>query len=638
MPVIQLSNISKAYAGEYILNDVSFSVDEKDKIGLIGLNGTGKTTLIKIILGAIEHDISLKTKEKGRISSKSNLSIGYLSQNFDLNSDNTVYDEMLSIFSDVIEDHQIIKKLNVDISFAKGEELAEKMRELAEVSSRYEQAEGYSIDYKIKQVLNGLGIDESQYTLLISNLSGGQKSRIALGKLLLQEPELLILDEPTNHLDIQAIEWLENFLKNYSKSFILISHDRYFLDNVINRVIEIENKSTRAYAGNYTEFLVQKELIKRGELKAFEKEQEKVEKMKAFIQKYKAGVKSKQARGRQKLLDRMDLSENPEENRKNMKLKFETEKMPGENVLKVKSISKAYGNNLLFDKVNINLYRGERIGIVGKNGIGKSTLLRLIAHKEERDKGEIIFGTNVKMGYYDQEHGDLDFSHTILEELRSKYPLSEEEARTIAGGFLFSDEDIFKDISSLSGGERARISFIKLILEKPNLLILDEPTNHLDIYSREILEEALDDYDGTILLISHDRYFLDRIVDKIYEISDHGLCYHKDISTYKINEEKKDLKKDDKEESALSYEEQKKIKNRLRSLEKRYETLEKKIEKDENEKKEIEELYNKAGLLNDYDKLMKYQNDIEKIDDMILADLEEMESIEEELADLQKKI
>jgi len=639
MPVIQLNNINKAYAGEYILKDVSFSVDEKDKIGLIGLNGTGKTTLIKILLGEIEHDISQSTKEKGLISSKNNLNIGYLSQKFDLNAEHTVYDEMLDIFQDILEDNDRMKKLNVDISFAKGKELERKMKELAEVSSRYEQAGGYSFDYKIRQVLNGLGIEEDQYTLLIKNLSGGQKSRVALGKLLLQEPELLILDEPTNHLDIQAIEWLENFLKNYSKSFILISHDRYFLDNVINRVIEIENKTIRGYTGNYTEFLVQKELIKRGELKAFEKEQEKVHKMREFIQKYKAGVKAKQARGRQKLLDRMDLAENPEESQKTMKLKFETEKMPGENVLKIKGISKSFKAKQLFSNINLDIYRGERIGIVGKNGIGKSTFLRLIAEKLSKDCGEISFGTNVKMGYYDQEHGDLNLENTILDELRNNYPLSEEEARTIAGGFLFTDEDIFKNISNLSGGEKARISFIKLILEKPNLLILDEPTNHLDIYSREILEGALDEYGGSVLLISHDRYFLDRIVDKVYEISSEGLIYHKDITKYKILDEKKDKNLSNKaNESGLTYEEQKKIKNRIRSLEKRYEFLEKKVEQDETKKSEIEKKYNKAGVHNDCEKLMKYQEEMDIIDEKVLDNLEEMEDIEEELRDLKAKI
>lgn len=396
MAVLQMNNINKVYSGEYILNDISLSIDEKDKIGLIGVNGAGKTTLIRILLGEIEHDISQATKEKGNITYKSNLNIGYLSQNFGLNEENTIYDEMMRVFDSVTKDYERIKQLNVEVSYEKGKVLEQRLKELAEVSSRYEQAEGYSIEYKIKQVLNGLGIEESQYNQRIKNLSGGQKSRTALGKLLLQEPELLILDEPTNHLDIKAIEWLENFLKSYTKSFVLISHDRYFLDNVINRVIEIENKTIRAYSGNYTEFVVQKELIKRGEIKAFEKEQEKVKKMEEFILKYKAGVKAKQARGRQKLLDRMDLSDNPNEKNRKIKLKFEIDRVSGDKVLSIKDLSKSYDVKRLFQEINLDIYRGERIGIVGKNGIGKSTLLRIISGKEEADSGSIDFGVKIK--------------------------------------------------------------------------------------------------------------------------------------------------------------------------------------------------------------------------------------------------
>lgn len=635
MAVLQLNGISKAYAGEYILNDITFSVDEKDKIGLIGLNGAGKTTIIKIILGEIEHDISQLNKIKGNISFKSNINIGYLSQNFDLNEENEIYTEMLHVFKDTLNIYERIKELNIEVSYETGEVLDRKLKELAELSSRYEQAEGYSIEYKIKQVLIGLGIEELDYKKQIKNLSGGQKSRVSLGKILLQEPDLLILDEPTNHLDIKAIEWLETFLKNYNKSFILISHDRYFLDNVINRVLEIEAKKIKSYSGNYTQFVIQKELIKRGEIKSFEKEQEKVKKMEEFIRRYKAGVKAKQARGRQKLLDRMDLMDDPDIKNQKIKLKFETDLLSTNNILTIENLSKQYEEKIIFSNVNLNVYRGDRIGFVGKNGAGKSTLLKIIAEKIEKTSGNILYGGKLKTAYYDQEHENLDKNMTILEELRNNYPLSEEEARSIAGRFLFTEDDIFKKISQLSGGERARISFIKLILEKPNFIILDEPTNHLDIYSREILENAIDDYEGTLLIVSHDRYFLDRIVDTVYEVSKMGLIKHKNIESYKLETNSKET--EDKKEKIIDYEEQKRIKNRINNIEKKYKQLEKEIENIEKNKKEIEERYEYAGKNNNYEDLIIYQNQLEECDENIIEKMQEMEDIENELETLKKE-
>ncbi|NLK63423.1 MAG: ABC-F family ATP-binding cassette domain-containing protein [Fusobacteria bacterium] len=636
MAVLQLNNISKAFAGEYILNDISFTIDDRDKIGLIGSNGTGKTTLIKMILGEISSDESLSTKIKGNISFKSNIKIGYLSQNFDLNDNNTIYAEMLDVFKETLALGEKIKSINVELTLLIGEELDKKMKELAECSSIFEQNEGYSIDYKIRQVLLGLGIDERNYDKEIKYLSGGEKNRISLGKILLQEPDLLMLDEPTNHLDIKAIEWLENFLKSYKKSFLLISHDRYFLDNVINRVLEIEGKKIRSYVGNYTSFIIQKELIKRGEIKAYEKEQEKVKKMEEFIIRYKAGVKAKQARGREKLLNRMDLLENPDIKNDKIKLKFEVDTVSTDNVLSIKNLGKSYKNEIIFKNIDINIYRGNRISFIGKNGCGKSTFLKIIAKKLEKSEGEIVYGGKLNIGYYDQQHENLDKNATILEELRNNYPLSEEEARTLAGRFLFTSDDIFKVIGKLSGGEKARVSFIKLILDKPNVLILDEPTNHLDIYSKEILEEAISDYDGTILIVSHDRYFLDRISDKIYEITKNGLTSYKNIADYKIIDTSENSSNESKKEKVIDYEEQKRVKNRINSLEKRYIILEKEIDKLEVNKQNIEKNYELAGRKNDYEELIKLQNELDSADNIILEKMEEMENIELELEELKK--
>ena len=399
-------------------------------------------------------------------------------------------------------------------------------------------------------------------------MSGGQKSRTALGKILLEEPELLILDEPTNHLDLIAIEWLEKFLKDYNKAVMVVSHDRYFLDNVANRIFEIEGKTLRTYKGNFTDYTIQKEAYLSGAVKAFEKEQDRIKKIEEYVQRYKAGIKSKQARGRQKLLDRMEKMENPVFKKRKMKLKFEIDKPSVDRVLKIEKLSKSYDGKRLFQNLNLEIFRGERVGIIGKNGVGKSTLLKIVNGMEKADSGVVTIGEKVTIGYYDQNHQGLDLKATILNEFLYNYPMSEEEVRTLAGAFLFPEDDVLKVIGSLSGGEKARVTLMKLILKKANFLILDEPTNHLDIYSREVLEEALEDYEGTIIVVSHDRYFLEGIVNTIYEITEEGAEKFKGDYTAYCNS-KKEVKEEKDTEGAVDYEEQKRIKNRISSLERK---------------------------------------------------------------------
>lgn len=636
MALLHVDNLYKGFSGETLFKNISFSIDEKDKIGVIGINGAGKTTLIKMILEEEENDVDPSTNQRGTISKKGNLKIGYLSQNINLNYENTVFDELMLVFGSVLEDYKKIQELSFRINL-EPDNFDKIMEELAVVTTRYEQEEGYAIEYKVKQILNGLSVQEDLWKQKIGDLSGGQKSRVALGKILLEEPELLILDEPTNHLDLVAIEWLEKFLKDYNKAVMVVSHDRYFLDNVVGRIFEIEGHTLKTYKGNFTEYTIQKEVYLSGAMKAFEKEQEKIKQMEEYIRRYKAGIKSKQARGRESLLNRMEKMENPVVNVRKMKLKFDIERPSVDRVLKIQNLSKSYDGKKIFQNLNLEIFRGERVGIIGKNGVGKSTLLKIINGTENPDSGVVTIGEKVTIGYYDQNHKGLDEKASILNEFMFNYPMSEEDVRRLAGGFLFPEEDVFKIIGSLSGGEKARVTLMKLILKKANFLVLDEPTNHLDIYSREVLEEALEDYQGTILIVSHDRYFLEGIVNTIYEITENGAeKFHGNYKEYCERKNKPVVEKDTK--GVNDYEEQKRVKNRISSLEKKYNETEKFIEKLEEKKSLLEEDYNQAGKENNLDKLLEIQEKMEKLDDEIMESMEKWEDIEKELKILKKAL
>lgn len=637
MALLHVENLYKGFSGETLFKNITFSIDEKDKIGVIGINGAGKTTLIKMLLEEEENDVDPTTNQRGIISKKGNLKIGYLSQNINLNPNNTIFDELMLVFGKVMEDHKKIQELSLRINI-EPENFDSIMEELAVVTTRYEQEEGYAIEYKVKQVLNGLSISEDLWQQRIGDLSGGQKSRTALGKILLEEPELLILDEPTNHLDLLAIEWLEKFLKDYNKAVMVVSHDRYFLDNVVGRIFEIEGHTLKTYKGNFTEYTIQKEIYLSGAIKAFEKEQEKIKQMEEYIRRYKAGIKSKQARGRESFLNRMEKMENPVVNVRKMKLKFDIERPSVDRVLKIEKLSKSYDGKKIFQNLNLEIFRGERVGLIGKNGVGKSTLLKIINGMEKADSGKITIGDKVTIGYYDQNHQGLDEKVSILNEFMFNYPMSEEDVRRLAGGFLFPEEDVFKIIGSLSGGEKARVTLMKLILKKANFLVLDEPTNHLDIYSREVLEEALEDYQGTILIVSHDRYFLEGIVNTIYEITEDGAeKFNGNYSEYCAKKSKKLVEKSN-ENVVNNYEEQKKIKNRISSLERKYVETEKNIEKLEEKKSNLEKEYEIAGKKNVLEELLEIQEKLENIDLEILSEMEKWEEIEKELKNLKKAL
>lgn len=634
MAVIQTQDLYMGFSGSCLFRDVNFSIDEKDKIGLIGMNGVGKTTLIKLLLDLEQSEVDPRTQKRGSISKKAGIKIGYLSQQSNLNEEHTVFEELMTAFSELRDMYHRMQEINISLANHLGD-AEELLAELGKISTYYEQHEGYANEYKVKQILQGLSLQEELWQEKIGNLSGGQCSRVALGKILLEEPDLLILDEPTNHLDLHSITWLEKTLSSYNKALLLISHDVYFLDNVVSRIYEIEGKTLKAYPGNYTDFVIQKEAYLSGAVKAYEKEQEKIQKMEEFIRRYKAGVKSKQARGREKILNRMEKMENPVVVTKKMKLRFNTDLQSVGLVLHLQKLSKIFEGKALFSNLDLKLYRGERVGVIGRNGTGKSTLLKIVNQLLPASSGTFSIGEKVKIGYYDQNHQGLGLENNILEELMYHFTMSEEEARNLCGAFLFREDDIYKKIKSLSGGERARLAFMKLMLEKPNFLILDEPTNHLDIYSREILMSALEDYPGTLLVVSHDRNFLDQVVQKIYQIEEDGFhLFDGDYTSYLETTENKEKEKNT--EGALSFEEQKKQRNRLANLEKKVQRLEQDFEKLEGEKAKINARYEEAGRKNDVDALIQIQEELEQMDAKILEKMEEWEATELELENLKK--
>ena len=637
MSVVQFNNIYKQFSGEYLLKDISFTIEDKDRIGLVGLNGTGKSTLIKMLLGMERIDPDLQNNI-GNISMSNATKVGYLSQNHNFSDEmNSVYEEMMEVF---IEEHKLwheIQKINSFLAVSEGEELEKNLELLSDLTTKYEAKNGYEIEYKIRQILTGLELEGYQEQI-IKDLSGGEKTRVALAKLLLQEPDLLVLDEPTNHLDLVSIEWLEEYLKKYGKAFLLVSHDRIFLDNVCNKIYEIENKKLYKYDGNFSRFILQKELILKGELKRYEKEQEKVKKMEEYIDRFRAGIKARQAQGRQKILDRIEQMDDPIFNPQRMRLKFEVASSTGENVLQVRNVSKSFDGNKVLNNINFDLYKGERVGIIGKNGIGKSTLLKIIMEKISKDKGEITIGSRVKIGYYDQDHSALHGENTVLQEINTSLNLTQEYLRTLAGGFLFSGEDVEKRIDKLSGGEKVRVSFLKLYMEKANLLILDEPTNHLDIYSIEVLEDALEDYEGTLLVVSHNRHFLDVVCNIIYYLDENGLKKFKgNYEDYKasLKNSGNNEQGEEKEEKKVSYQEQKEMSRKIAKLKKDIEKLEEEMEMLSKDKEIAEKKYYEAGKTNDMDTIVEMQEKIEKIDELEISKLEEWEEKSNELAEHQ---
>ena len=539
MIVLSCNNLNKSFGIDSILENVNFTVNEYDKIGIIGVNGTGKTTLFKIISGIYGYD-------SGDIYTSKDCEIGYLEQNTNFHSENTILEEVLEVFKDVIEMEKYLRdlehKISEESSNTNSTTLEKLMNEYSNKLEAFSDMNGYGYKSEAKGVLKGLGFSDEDMDKPISILSGGEKTRVLLGKLLLKKPTLLLLDEPTNHLDSEAIEWLEVFLKQYKGTVILISHDRYFLDQVVNRIFEIHNKKLKTYNGNYSDFIKASAIEKELELKKFEDQQKDIKKQEESIERLKAFGREKhlkRARSKEKALAKVDVLDKPEAYRKKAKIEFNPSVTSGNDVLQLRDISMRYGERILFKDLNLDIYRGEKVALIGANGIGKSTLFKIIMNEITPLSGDIKFGTNVNVSYFHQEQKTLNLDNTIIDEIwEDNKQLTQTSLRTMLGAFLFEGEEVFKKISTLSGGERARVAILKLILSNSNLLLLDEPTNHLDIDSKEVLEEALSSYTGTIFTISHDRYFLNTVVDKVLVLDENGITEYLGNYDYYIEKKK----------------------------------------------------------------------------------------------------
>ena len=594
MIVLSCNNLNKSFGIDSILENVNFTVNEYDKIGIIGVNGTGKTTLFKIISGIYGYD-------SGDIYTSKDCEIGYLEQNTNFHSENTILEEVLEVFKDVIEMEKYLRdlehKISEESSNTNSTTLEKLMNEYSNKLEAFSDMNGYGYKSEAKGVLKGLGFSDEDMDKPISILSGGEKTRVLLGKLLLKKPTLLLLDEPTNHLDSEAIEWLEVFLKQYKGTVILISHDRYFLDQVVNRIFEIHNKKLKTYNGNYSDFIKASAIEKELELKKFEDQQKDIKKQEESIERLKAFGREKhlkRARSKEKALAKVDVLDKPEAYRKKAKIEFNPSVTSGNDVLQLRDISMGYGERILFKDLNLDIYRGEKVALIGANGIGKSTLFKIIMNEITPLSGDIKFGTNVNVSYFHQEQKTLNLDNTIIDEIwEDNKQLTQTSLRTMLGAFLFEGEEVFKKISTLSGGERARVAILKLILSNANLLLRDEPTNHLDIDSKEVLEEALSSYTGTIFTISHDRYFLNTVVDKVLVLDENGITEYlgnydyyiekkkqvQEMNTVEVVEEKtKTQLKEEKRKEREQREAEKKNRVKRQNIEKEIEETEAKIE------------------------------------------------------------
>lgn len=538
MIILSCNNINKSFGVESILEDISFSVNEGDKIGIVGVNGTGKTTLFKIITGIYGYD-------SGDIYTAKNCRLGYLEQNTNLYSEHTVYEEVLSVFSDLVQAEENLRRLEHEISEHSTTENTEELENMMNMYSKkleeFEENNGYGYKSEVIGTLRGLGFRDDEMDKKVNVLSGGEKTRVLLGKLLLSKPSLLMLDEPTNHLDSESVEWLESFLRAYSGTVMTISHDRYFLDQSVNRIFEISNRKLTTYNGNYTDYQKQSKIQKELEQKRYENQQREIKKQEESIERLKAYGREKhlkRARSKEKMLDKIDRLDRPDGEKKRAKFRFQRSHQSGRDVLQVESISKSYNEKNIFKDVSFDIYRGEKVALIGPNGVGKSTLFKMIMGNEKKMAGEIQIGQNVEISYFHQEQKTLNLNNTIIDEIWDSNPkLNQTEVRNLLGAFLFYGEDVFKEIKTLSGGERARVAILKLMLSNSNLLLLDEPTNHLDIDSKEVLEEAIENYDGTVFTISHDRYFINKIADKILVLNKDGITEY--LGNYDYYLEKK---------------------------------------------------------------------------------------------------
>ena len=615
MIILQANKIERSFAGEVLFDNINLQVDERDRIALVGKNGAGKSTLLKILVGEEE-------PTSGEINKKKDISLSYLAQDSRFESENTIYDEMLHVFDDLRRTEKQLRQMELEMGEKSGEDLNKLMSDYDRLSENFRQAGGFTYEADIRAILNGFKFDESMWQMKIAELSGGQNTRLALAKMLLERPNLLVLDEPTNHLDIETIAWLENYLVNYSGALIIVSHDRYFLDKVATITLDLTKHSLDRYVGNYSRFVELKEQKLATEAKNYEKQQKEIAALEDFVNRNLVRASTtKRAQSRRKQLEKMERLDKPEAGKKSANMTFQSEKTSGNVVLTVENAAVGYDGEVLSQPINLDLRKMNAVAIVGPNGIGKSTFIKSIVDQIPFIKGEKRFGANVEVGYYDQTQSKLTPSNTVLDELWNDFKLTPEvEIRNRLGAFLFSGDDVKKSVGMLSGGEKARLLLAKLSMENNNFLILDEPTNHLDIDSKEVLENALIDFDGTLLFVSHDRYFINRVATHVLELSENGsTLYLGDYDYYvekkaeveMIQTEEISTTNQAKEASPVNdYQAQKESQKEARKLMRQIESLEAEIEELESQSQDISEQMLET---NDAGKLVELQAELDKI-------------------------
>ena len=640
--VLSCSHISKSFGTDEIIKDATFNIEDREKAAIIGINGAGKSTLLKIIVGELSAD-------QGEVAFAKDSTYGYLAQHQNLSSDNSIYDEVLSTRQDILSMEASIRRMEEDMNNLSGNELDTLMEQYTRLTHDFDLAGGYAYRSEVTGVLKGLGFGENDFSLNVNTLSGGQKTRVALSKLLLSKPDIILLDEPTNHLDMSSISWLEGFLSDYKGSVIIVAHDRYFLDKIVSKVIEIDNGTVTTFSGNYTDYASKKAVSRNTKLKAYMNQQREIKHQEEVITKLKQFNREKsikRAESREKMLDKIQILDKPSTLNDKMNIRLEPGIESGNDVLKVTRLSKAFDGNRLFNKISFEIKKGERVALIGNNGTGKTTILKILNGIIPADSGVVELGSNVYIGYYDQEHHVLDPDKTLFQEIQDAYPdLNNTRIRSTLAAFLFTGDDVFKYIRELSGGEKGRVSLAKLMLSNANLLILDEPTNHLDITSKEILENALNSYTGTVLYVSHDRYFINSTATRIIELTANTLVNY--IGNYDYYLEKKDIltaavikesvsptdsdntsvSSNTKEQWLSSKEEQarlKKLKNNLARVEEQISSIEERL-------KEIDQEYMNPDIGSNTGRLMELHKEKEELDDKLNNLYEQWEEISTEI-------
>ena len=638
--ILSCNNISKSFGTDVIIKSCSFNIEDHEKAAIVGINGAGKSTLLKIITGEEPADTGIVTLAKDK-------TLGYLAQQQDLQSDRSIYDELLSVKQYILDMESELRRIEAAMNNASGDELESLMNRYTNLNHEFEMNNGYAYKSEITGVLKGLGFAEEDFSLHVNTLSGGQKTRVSLGKLLLSKPDIIMLDEPTNHLDMDSISWLENYLLNYSGAVLIVAHDRYFLDKIVSKIIEIDNGDCTVFSGNYTDYASKKAILRNMKLKEYLNQQRDIKHQEEVIAKLKQFNREKsikRAESREKMLDKIEVVNKPVELNAKMNIKLEPSVVSGNDVLTVTDLTKSFDGNTLFNNINFEIKRGERVALIGNNGTGKTTILKLINGIIQPDSGSIYLGAKVAIGYYDQEHHVLDPDKTLFQEIQDAYPdLNNTQIRNTLAAFLFTDDDVFKYIRDLSGGERGRVSLAKLMLSNANLLILDEPTNHLDIVSKEILENALNSYTGTVLYVSHDRYFINATATRIIELTNQSIVNY--IGNYDYYLEKRDILtakafpdtntdvsssekvKDSKISWQQSREEQnrlKKKKNDLKRTEERIADIEKRIE-------DIDTEYSDPSIGSNTARLMELHNESTKLKKELDELYEHWEELMEEM-------